>query len=356
MKRDFSGLRIVSIGGGTGLSTLLSGLKVYAGKDSAARRVGSDAWIETLTAIVTVTDDGGSSGRLREEFQILPPGDIRNCIAALAEDEHLLTRLFQYRFESEGDLSGHSFGNLFLAALAGVTGDFLEAIKVTSEVLAIKGRIFPSTAQDIALVAELEDGRVIRGETNIVESRSPIRRLRLSSEHCNPLPETLEAIEHADIITIGPGSLYTSIIPNLLVDGIVDAMRASNALKVYICNIMTQPGETDHFSAEDHLRTLFDYSPELELDYVLINSAAIGGQLIEKYLSDGAAPVDTASLLRPGFEDEPREASIQGADRLHRFQIFARDVLHEDGLVRHDPAKLARLLLEIHQNEMIATR
>ena len=346
----------MSIGGGTGLSTLLSGLKVYAGKDSAARRVGSDAWIETLTAIVTVTDDGGSSGRLREEFQILPPGDIRNCIAALAEDEHLLTRLFQYRFESEGDLSGHSFGNLFLAALAGVTGDFLEAIKVTSEVLAIKGRIFPSTAQDIALVAELEDGRVIRGETNIVESRSPIRRLRLSSEHCNPLPETLEAIEHADIITIGPGSLYTSIIPNLLVDGIVDAMRASNALKVYICNIMTQPGETDHFSAEDHLRTLFDYSPELELDYVLINSAAIGGQLIEKYLSDGAAPVDTASLLRPGFEDEPREASIQGADRLHRFQIFARDVLHEDGLVRHDPAKLARLLLEIHQNEMIATR
>jgi uncharacterized cofD-like protein len=356
MRRDFSGLRIVSIGGGTGLSTLLSGLKVYVGKDSAARLAGSDAWIETLTAIVTVTDDGGSSGRLREEFQILPPGDIRNCIAALAEDEHLLTRLFQYRFESEGDLSGHSFGNLFLAALAGVTGDFLEAIKVTSEVLAIKGRIFPSTAEDIALVAELEDGRVIRGETNIVESRSPIRRLRLSSEHCSPLPETLEAIEHADIVTIGPGSLYTSIIPNLLVDGIVDAMRASNALKVYICNIMTQPGETDHFTAEDHLRTLFDYSPELELDYVLINSAAIGGHLREKYLSDGAAPVDTASLIRNGFEDEPREASIQGTDRLHRFQIIARDVLHEDGLVRHDPAKLARLLLEIHQNEMIATR
>jgi uncharacterized cofD-like protein len=274
----------------------------------------------------------------------------------LAEDEHLFTRLFQYRFESEGDLSGHSFGNLFLAALAGVTGDFLEAIKVTSEVLAIKGRIFPSTAEDIALVAELEDGRIIRGETNIVESRSPIRRLRLSSEHCSPLPETLEAIEHAGLVTIGPGSLYTSIIPNLLVDGIVEAMRASNALKVYICNIMTQPGETDHFTAEDHLRTLFDYSPELELDYVLINSAPIGGHLREKYLSDGAAPVDTASLLRPGFEDEPREASIQGADRLHRFQVIARDVLHEDGLVRHDSAKLARLLLEIQQNEMIATR
>lgn len=356
MRRDFSGSRIVSIGGGTGLSTLLSGLKVYVGKDSAARRVESDAWIETLTAIVTVTDDGGSSGRLREEFQILPPGDIRNCMAALAEDEHLLTRLFQYRFESEGDLSGHSFGNLFLAALAGVTGDFLEAIKVTSEVLAIKGRIFPSTAEDIALVAELEDGRVIRGETNIVASRSPIRRLRLSSEHCSPLPETLEAIKHADIITIGPGSLYTSLIPNLLVDGIVDAMRASNALKVYICNIMTQPGETDHFTAEDHLRTLFDYSPALELDYVLINSATIGGHLRQKYLSDGAAPVDTTSLVGPGFEHEPREASTQGTDRLHRFQIIARDVLHEDSLARHDPAKLARLLLEIHQNETIATR
>jgi uncharacterized cofD-like protein len=277
-------------------------------------------------------------------------------MAALAEDEHLLTRLFQYRFESEGDLSGHSFGNLFLAALAGVTGDFLEAIKVTSEVLAIKGRIFPSTAEDIALVAELEDGRVIQGETNIVESRSPIRRLRLSSEHCSPLPETLEALKHADIITIGPGSLYTSIIPNLLVDGIVDAMRASAALKVYICNIMTQPGETDHFTAEDHLRTLFDYSPSLELDYVLINSATIGGHLIQKYLSDGAAPVDTTSLVRPGFEHEPREASIQGTDRFHRFHIIARDLLNEDSLVRHDPAKLGRLLLEIHQNETIATR
>jgi uncharacterized cofD-like protein len=356
MRRDFSGLRIVSIGGGTGLSTLLSGLKVYVGKDSLSRGGDSNAWIETLTAVVTVTDDGGSSGRLREAFQILPPGDIRNCMAALAEDEHLLTKLFQYRFESEGELSGHSFGNLFLAALAGVTGDFLEAIKVSSEVLAIKGRIFPSTVEDIALVAELEDGRVIRGETNIVQSRSPIRRLRLSSERCRPLPETLEAIEHADIVTIGPGSLYTSIIPNLLVDGIVDAMRASDALKVYICNIMTQPGETDHFTAEDHLRVLFDYSPEMELDYVLVNSATIGEPLREKYLSDGAAQVETGSLVQPGFEDEPCDASIQGADRLHGFRIIARDVIHEDGLVRHDPAKLARLLLEIHQSEMAATR
>ena len=244
MGQTGSGLKIVSVGGGTGLSTLLSGLKTYMSKEPVSTRA---CWVETLTAVVTVTDDGGSSGRLRDEFQILPPGDIRNCIVALAEDEHLLTRLFQYRFESEGELSGHSFGNLFLAALAGITGDFLEAIKVSSEVLAIKGRIFPSTVQDVALVAELMDGRVIRGETNIVESRSRIKRLRLSSEVCSPLPETLEAIKHADIITIGPGSLYTSIIPNLLVDGILDSMRDSAALKVYICNIMTQPGETDDF-------------------------------------------------------------------------------------------------------------
>src|SRR5215216_4038633 len=188
--KENRGLSIVSIGGGTGLSTLLSGLKAYVGKETILTEDADALWIDTLTAVVTVTDDGGSSGRLREEFQILPPGDIRNCMVALAEHEHLLTRLFQYRFESDGDLSGHSFGNLFVTALAGVTGDFLEAIKVSSEVLAIKGRIFPSTMEDIALVAELEDGRVIQGETKIVESRTPIKRLRLSCDSCRPLPET----------------------------------------------------------------------------------------------------------------------------------------------------------------------
>lgn len=356
MKETASGLKIVSVGGGTGLSTLLSGLKAFVGKESLSS-AGSDArWIETLTAVVTVTDDGGSSGRLREEFQILPPGDIRNCMAALAEDEHLLTRLFQYRFESEGDLSGHSFGNLFLAALAGVTGDFLEAIKVSSEVLAIKGRIFPSTVEDVALVAELEDGRVIQGETNIVESRSPIRRLRLSSDSCRPLPETLDSIKHADIITIGPGSLYTSLIPNLLVDGIVDAMSDSDALKLYICNIMTQPGETDHFDVDDHLRVLFEYSPNLELDYVIVNTAPISAALREKYLADGAAQVEFDSLARKGFEDELLPAFIETPERVHAFQLICRDVLHEDGLVRHDPDKLARLVLEIPQAERLAVR
>ncbi|HSB11346.1 MAG TPA: gluconeogenesis factor YvcK family protein [Blastocatellia bacterium] len=344
-------MRIVSIGGGTGLSTLLSGLKTYTGSDEEADRGGDAAWIETLTAVVTVTDDGGSSGRLREEFQILPPGDIRNCIVALAEDEHLLTRLFQHRFESEGDLAGHSFGNLFLAALASVTGDFLEAIKVSGEVLAIKGRIFPSTVQDVALVAELEDGRVVRGETNIVQARSRIKRLRLSSDHCRPLPETLEAIAHADIVTIGPGSLYTSIVPNLLVDGIVDAMRNSSALKIYICNIMTQPGETDGFSVEDHVKVLFDYSPDLELDYVVVNNALIGESLREKYLADGAAQVEPGSFVPAEISENERHHALPHiSDRLHRFRIVCSDVLHEDGLVRHDPDKIARLLLKLHQS------
>lgn len=356
MAENTAGLKIVSVGGGTGLSTLLSGLKAYVGKESVSYATDYDSWIETLTAVVTVTDDGGSSGRLREEFQILPPGDIRNCMVALAEDEHLLTRLFQYRFESQGDLSGHSFGNLFLAALADVTGDFLEAIKVSSEVLAIKGRIFPSTVEDIALVAELEDGRVIRGETNIVESRSGIKRLRLSSENCQPLPETLDAIEQADIITIGPGSLYTSLIPNLLVDGIVEAMRDSPALKIYICNIMTQPGETDGFNAEDHLRVLFDYSSELELDYALVNTAPINDELREKYLADRAAQVELGSAIGDGLRDDLQQVFIEKSNRTHRFRVICRDVLHEDGLVRHDPAKLARLLLEIHQGQALAIR
>lgn len=353
MKETESGLKIVSVGGGTGLSALLSGLKSFVGKESLSPS-GSARWIETLTAVVTVTDDGGSSGRLREEFQILPPGDIRNCMAALAEDQHLLTRLFQYRFESDGHLSGHSFGNLFLAALTGVTGDFLEAVKLSSEVLAIKGRIFPSTVEDVALVAELEDGRVIRGETNIVESRTPIKRLSLSSAMCRPLPETLDAINRADIITIGPGSLYTSIIPNLLVDGIVDAMRESDALKLYICNIMTQPGETDNFDVEDHLRVLFEYSPKLEIDYVIVNTAPISGDLREKYLADGAAQVNFDSLVREGFDGEPHPASVQTGNGVFGFQLICRDVLREDGLVRHDSAKLARLVMETRQIRRVA--
>jgi uncharacterized cofD-like protein len=342
-----AGLRIVSIGGGTGLSTLLSGLKYFVGKES----VSDDTWVDTLTAVVTVTDDGGSSGRLREEFQILPPGDIRNCMVALAEDEHLLTKLFQYRFESDGDLSGHSFGNLFLTALAGVTGDFVEAVKATSEVLAVKGRIFPSTTEDVTLIAELEDGSRIEGETKIVQSRARIKRLHLSKKCCRPLAETLEAIHEADIITIGPGSLYTSIIPNLLVDEIAEAMRASAALKVYVCNIMTQPGETEGFSVEDHLSTLYDYSAGLELNYVLVNSAPINPESREKYLADGAVQVGFDSMLGSLVEGGSQEIVNIRSGHVSTFKIICRDLLNENGVVRHDPHKLAALLLEIYRAE-----
>ncbi len=345
-----SGIRMVSIGGGTGLSTLLAGLKALA-RPEAAPGESKLPWIETLTAVVTVTDDGGSSGRLREEFQILPPGDIRNCMVALAEDERLLTRLFQYRFESDGDLSGHSFGNIFLAALTGVTGDFLEAIKLTSEVLAIKGRIFPSTTEDVSLMAELEDGRTIVGETRIVQARSRIKRIWLSHENCRPLPETLEAIQHADMITIGPGSLYTSLIPNLLVRGIVDAISASKATKVYICNIMTQPGETEGFGVEDHIRALYECSPDLPLDYVIVNSAPISAALRGKYLADGAVQVEPG----PGLSMDGLTKITHGkpySEAPLAVGIVTGDLINEDNVVRHDPGKLARLLLEIYLTDL----
>jgi uncharacterized cofD-like protein len=350
MSEPHPGLSIVSIGGGTGLSTLLSGLKHFVHREGPVPESPDDAWIESLTAIVTVTDDGGSSGRLREEFQILPPGDIRNCMVALAEDERLLTRLFQYRFESEGHLSGHSFGNLFLAALADVTGDFLEAIKLSSEVLAIKGRIFPSTMEDVELVADLEDGRLIKGETNIVNSRSRIKRLRLSHSPCRPLPESLDAIRHADIITIGPGSLYTSILPNLLVEGIVEAIRDSAGVKLFVLNIMTQPGETDGFSAEDHVRVLLEYSPELALDFALVNTAPVSATLRERYLADGAVQVEIRSRqgLEPRLVGGKYSVVSMGTPPL---RATCGDLLMQNEVLRHDPRKLAQLVLDVFRAE-----
>ena len=350
VREENRGLRIVSIGGGTGLSSLLSGLKAHVGEDCVVASTPEAPWIETLTAVVTVTDDGGSSGRLREEFQILPPGDIRNCMVALAEDERLLTQLFQYRFESDGDLAGHSFGNLFLAALTSVTGDFFEAIKVSSEVLAIKGRIFPSTVEDVALVAEFEDGRTIKGESKIVEARTPIRHLRLSHP-CRPLAETLDAIAQADLITIGPGSLYTSIIPNLLVDDIVNALNQSPAMKAYICNIMTQPGETEGFTVEDHLRSLFEHSPALKLDYVIVNAEPIHTELRDKYLADGAVQVKFAARSLCAGE-LPVEIRIGEAPRRRSMLVLCENLVSEHNVVRHDPQRLAQLLLNIHQRHL----
>jgi uncharacterized cofD-like protein len=337
------GVRVVAIGGGTGLSSVLSGLKAHVG-----REIGSPS--EGLTAIVTVTDNGGSSGRLREEFGMLPPGDIRNCLVALAEDEQLLTHLFRYRFKGDGTLGGHSFGNLFLTALASVTGDFLEAVKVSSEVLAVRGRIFPATMDDVHLIAELADGRWVAGETEIAMATAPVRRVHLSCEESEPLEEALEAIAAADLIVIGPGSLYTSIVPNLLVPGIADAIAKAGAPVLFICNCMTQPGETDGYTVEDHMRVLTEHAPAVVPDMVLVNALPVSAALREKYLAKGAVQV-ALGFGRSGALPDPGDYEVAIPDGSGaRARLIARNVVDESDLVRHDPAKLARVVLDIIGN------
>jgi uncharacterized cofD-like protein len=291
-------LRIVSIGGGTGLSAVLNGLKRYAHP-----RFKGDAWLD-ITAVVTVTDDGGSSGRLRRDFDVLPPGDIRNCMVALAEDGAFLSRLFQYRFSSGRGLKGHSFGNLFLTAMTHITGDFPDAVRQSAEVLNIAGRIFPATDANVSLWAVLEDGRIVRGETRIGRSNARIKRLRLEPRGARPLPETLDAIANADLITIGPGSLYTSLIPNLLVSGIPDAIRQSKALKACFMNLMSQPGETTDFTAEDHLAELLKHGGKNLLDCAVVNSSHFSARVRRRYAAQAAAPVeyDSAAIRAMGIE------------------------------------------------------
>jgi len=295
-------------------------------------------WLESLSAIVTVSDDGGSSGRLREELQMLPPGDIRNCMVALSEDSTLLSRLFRYRFRGSGELGGHSFGNLFLAALTEVTGDFVEAVRLSSEVLASKGRIYPATINDVRLVAELEDGTEVRGETQITASRAPIRRLRLEPEQCLPLPETLAAIRAADVITIGPGSLYTSILPNLLVARVAQAIGSARATKIFICNLMTQPGETDGYTARQHLETVKRYAPEIAFDYVILNDRLISEEQAALYAADGAYQI--------GMHDHLFEKTYGMETRVVR-----ADLLDEGEKVRHNPEKLARVVAACCEEE-----
>jgi uncharacterized cofD-like protein len=318
-------LKLVAIGGGTGLSTLLSGLKRFVGES------GDGPWLDSLSAIVTVSDDGGSSGRLREELQILPPGDIRNCMIALSEDSTLLSRLFRYRFRGSGDLAGHSFGNLFLAALADVTGDFVEAVRLSSEVLASKGHIYPATINDVRLVAELEDGRVVHGETQITAARSPIRSLRLEPEHCLPLPQTMAAIQAADVITVGPGSLYTSIIPNLIVDWVADAIGRSTATKIFIANLMTQPGETDGYDLRRHLETVKKYAPSIDFDYVLLNNRPISSTQAEIYRADAAYQVGLDEMEFDALNPQT--------------EIVRTDLLDDGEMVRHDSERLARVVI-----------
>jgi uncharacterized cofD-like protein len=322
--------RIVAIGGGTGLSTLLHGLKRYALEPREVE----------ITAIVTVTDDGGSSGRLRREFDVLPPGDIRNCMVALSEDEGLLSKLFQYRFSEGRGLKGHSFGNLFLTALTNLTGDFVQAVKVSSEVLASLGRIYPATNTNVVLEAELENGAIVKGETKIGKSRSRVRRIRLQPRVCKPLPETLAAIEDADLITFGPGSLYTSVIPNLLVKGISPAIQRSGALKAYFTNLMWQPGETIGFRASDHVEALHQHAGMPLLDVVVVNTRAISARQRRRYAVQNVRSVvnDVDRLAEMGLE------------------VVATDLLAAGDSVRHDPRASAEVALQLAKRGQAARR
>ncbi len=308
--------RIVSVGGGTGLSTLLRGLKKCPAK---------------LSAIVTVTDDGGSSGRLREELGVIPPGDIRNCMIALSEDEGLMSRLFRFRFSSEGGLHDHSFGNLFLSAMAGVTGDFAEAVHLTSEVLAIKGAIYPSTNSVVSLRAELEDGTWVEGETRISADSRRIKRVQLEPIDAHPLPAAIEAIVEADVLTIGPGSLYTSLIPNLLVNEVISAIRASRATKIYIQNIMTQPGETVGYSAADHVQVMAAHCGGVIFPKVLLNNATPSADTLKRYEAENARLVEA---------DHDRLRALG-------LTVVERDLLADDGVIRHDPDRLAKAVWEM---------
>jgi uncharacterized cofD-like protein len=320
-------LRVVAIGGGTGLSTLLKGLKKYVGGQFAA----DSPRIAELCAVVTVSDDGGSSGRLRKDLNMLPPGDVRNCIVALSEDEALLSKLFQHRFEKGGELGGHNFGNLFLAALTSLTGDFGEAVRLSSEILATRGHIFPSTTANIELEALMQDGTRVRGETRITASKGRIEELVLVPSDPAPLPQTLEAIARADVITIGPGSLFTSLIPNLLVQGISAAIRESPAIKVYICNLMTQANESLGRTAADHIRALNDHAGGQIFDFALINRAELSGNLKAKYALEGASQI---------------VADLDSIEALGVCPVLG-DYLFEDGVARHDTDRLAKDLLDL---------
>jgi len=320
-------VRIVTVGGGTGLSVLLGGLKEHVARrpEPSGRQPIAD-----LAAVVTVTDDGGSSGRLRREYSILPPGDIRNCMVALSKDEALLGQLFQYRFHAGRGLRGHSFGNLFLTALSHVTGDFTEAVRLSSQVLATRGRIFPSTTQNVTLEAVMEDGSVVAGETRIARSCKRIRRVRLVPRRVRPLPEVLEAIRQADLILIGPGSLYTSIIPNLLISGVAEGIEKSKATCVYISNLMTQPGETHGYSVADHIQAIHRHTRRRLIDWVVINRQLISDAVARRYRALGAEPVRT------------------DLDQLQRMGLrcIFDNLLEEHGVVRHNRQQLTRVLLE----------
>jgi uncharacterized cofD-like protein len=314
------GPHTVTIGGGTGLSNLLLGLKHYT---------------NNITAVVTVADDGGSSGRLRQEFGIIPPGDIRNCIAALADEEQLITELFQYRFKSGHGLEGHSFGNLFLSVLCSITGNMVQAVKESSKVLNIRGRVLPASLDNLCLVAQLENGSEIYGESHIAEAKSRIVRLRCEPVHPEPLPEVIQAIETAELIILGPGSLYTSVLPNLLIPAVTEAIHRSRAAKIYVCNVMTQPGETDGFAVSDHIQILLEHCPGKNLvDAVVVNNW-IPERLVERYKQYDSVPV------------------LIDRDRLDDMGIslIERVLVDEGQTIRHNPRRLSRSIIHWFKKE-----
>jgi uncharacterized cofD-like protein len=324
---DTSPLRVVSIGGGSGLSALLQGLKHFA------RQTASQAPAMDVTAIVTVTDDGGSSGRLRRDFDVLPPGDIRNCMVALSEDSALLSRLFQYRFAAGRGLKGHSFGNLFLTALTHIMGDFPEAVRVSCEVLKIAGRIYPSTAANVALEATLADRSRVIGETRISRSRQPIRRVQLIPRKAPPLAAALAAIAEADVITLGPGSLFTSVLPNLLVDGVPAAIQRSPAVRAYFVNLMSQPGETTDFLASDHIRAIHQHAGRKFLDYAVVNIRPITQAVKKRYAREAAKPVenDIDAIQKMGVK------------------VLAESLAQRGERVRHEPLASAAVVMSLAQ-------
>jgi uncharacterized cofD-like protein len=334
-------LRVVAIGGGTGLSTLLRGLKRFV--QPPASTLQADVHcndlpcrIAHLAALVTVTDDGGSSGRLREDLKMLPPGDVRNCVAALSEDEQLLTRLFRYRFPGDDDnrgLGGHSFGNLFLAAMTAIHGgDFAQAVQMSSQILAARGTIYPATNSNVTLSARMEDGSVVDGETNITASKQSIAELCLRPSDVKPLPEALDAIAKADLITLGPGSLFTSLITNLLVHGIPQAIADSRATRVYVCNLMTQANESLGLSASDHIQRIQSHCKgERLFDYALVNTAPISPSLLQKYANEGQQPIE-ADL------DRIRELGVTPV---------TGNFVHEGDVLRHDYDRVSEVILDL---------
>jgi uncharacterized cofD-like protein len=321
-------LRVVAIGGGTGLSTLLHGLREHV---AAAASDAGAGLISDLAAVVSVTDDGGSSGRLRKNFNMLPPGDLRNCMVALSEDEDLLAHVFNHRFIGGDALKGHNFGNLFVAALTEITGDFAHAIQLACRILATRGRIYPVTTTNATLVARMDDGSEVRGETNITASTRHIKELMLDPPDAAPLPETIEAIGRADLITVGPGSLYTSLITNLLVRDIPFALANARGVRVYICNLMSEANESKGLTASEHIERIYEHARAPIFDYALVNTSSFSPETLSRYAAEGAGPIDP------------------DIDRIEALgvRVIQGNYAIEDTVVRHAAGRVTEALLKL---------